>query len=75
MLTPQDEARAVIEVTERLALSFPEVNAADVERAVRRSYEQFTGSPIRDFVPLLVERMTREGLNENRAGLLSASRI
>ena len=44
MLTPQDEARAVIEVTERLALSFPEVNAADVERAVRRSYEQFTGS-------------------------------
>ena len=53
----------------------PAVNAADVERAVRRSYEQFTGSPIRDFVPLLVERMTREGLNENRAGLLSASRI
>jgi len=42
---------------------------------MRRSYEQSSGSPIRDFVPVLVERRAREGLNENRAGLLSASRI
>jgi hypothetical protein len=35
---------------------------------VRRSYEQFTGSPIRDFVPVLVERMARDQLLAKRTG-------
>jgi hypothetical protein len=41
------------EVMQRLAVSFPEVNLVDVENAVHRSYEQFTGQPVRDFVPVL----------------------
>ena len=62
MLAPEDEVKAVREVTQRFAVSFPNVNVVDVEHAVRRSYEQFTGSPIRDFVPVLVERMARDQL-------------
>ena len=68
MLAPEDEVKAVREVTQRLAVSFPNVNVVDVEHAVHRSYEQFTGSPIRDFVPVLVERMARDQLLAKRTG-------
>ncbi len=43
-------------------MSFPDVNADEVEPAVRRSYEQFNANPIREFVPVIDERMAREGL-------------
>jgi hypothetical protein len=51
----------------RLAVSFPDVNVA-VEHAVHRSYEQFHGGPIRDFVQVLVERMARDHLRATRTG-------
>ncbi len=57
MLSPEDEARAVTDVALRLAVSFPAVGSEVVQGAVRTSHEQFAGSPIRDFVPVLVERM------------------
>jgi hypothetical protein len=62
MLSPEDEHRAVTEVVQRLAASFPHVPADVVQYAVHTSYEQFAGSPIRDFVPVLVERMARTSL-------------
>ena len=68
MLAPEDEVKAVGEVTRRLAVSFPDVNVVEVEHAVHRSYEQFTRSPIRDFVPVLVERMARDQLLAKRTG-------
>jgi hypothetical protein len=68
VLAPEDEAKAVGEVTRRLAVSFPDVNVVEVEHAVHRSYEQFHGSPIRDFVPVLVERMARDQLLAKRTG-------
>jgi hypothetical protein len=40
----------------------------DVEHAVHRSYERFTGSAIRDFVPVLVERMARDQMLAKRVG-------
>jgi hypothetical protein len=33
-----------------------------VSATVQRCHEQFAGSPIRDFVPVLVERMARSSL-------------
>ena len=68
MLAPEDEVKAVGEVTRRLAVSFPDVNVVEVEHAVHRSYEQFHGRPIRDFVPVLVERMARDQLRATRTG-------
>ena len=44
------------------ASSFPELDPTVVEAAVRLSHAQLTG-PIRDFVPLLVERAARDRLS------------
>jgi len=70
MLNPEDEAKAVTLVTERLAVSFPDVPTEVVQHAVRRSYAEFTGRPIRDFVPVLLERMARNDLRARLAGFL-----
>jgi len=68
VLAAEDEIKAVREVTARLATSFPELDTVEVERAVHRSYEEFTGRPIRDFVPVLVERMARDDLLAKLSG-------
>ena len=62
MLSYEDEVRAVIEVAQRLMEAFPGVPADLVQETVRTSHERFAGSPIRDFVPVLVERMTKTAL-------------
>lgn len=64
MLSAEDETRAVTEVSERLVASFPEVAPDVVERTVHLSHEKFQDSPIRDFVPVLVERMAKSNLAE-----------
>jgi len=62
MLAPEDEVRAVTEVCQRLAGVFPELSSTEIEQVVRRSHDSFTDKPIRDFVPVLVERMARQVL-------------
>jgi len=44
------------------------VNVNDVEHAVHRFYEQFTGRPMRDSAPVLVARMARDQLLAKRTG-------
>lgn len=51
-----EENRAIAEVVERLSKQFPERPAEDVAVAVRASRPEFEQAPIRDFVPLFVER-------------------
>lgn len=51
----------MVAVQARLSERFPEVDAAVVEAAVRLSHAELTG-PVRDFVPLLVERAARDRL-------------
>jgi hypothetical protein len=62
MLSPEDETRAVTEVTQRMVASFPDLPPDVVANTVHSSHEQFVGSPIRDFVPVLVERITKSAL-------------
>lgn len=62
MLTPEDEDRAVTHVYERLTASFPDVEPAVVQDTVLALHAQFAGRPIRDFIPVLVERMARSSL-------------
>lgn len=68
MMTPEDETKAVTSVVERLAQSFPQVTTDEVQHVVHQSHEQFAGNPIRDFVPVLVERMAREDLRAKLTG-------
>ena len=47
---------------------FPELPPDEIERTVRVKYESFADSPIRDFVPVLVERAARRQLAEQHTG-------
>lgn len=57
-----EEDRAIAEAVERLIKAFPGLSPATVERAVAESRPEFEGNPIRDFVPLFVERSARHRL-------------
>jgi len=63
MLSPEDETRAVTEVSQRLVESFPDVAPDVIQHTVHTSHEQFAGSPVRDFVPVLVERSAKSSLS------------
>lgn len=56
------EAIAMRRLMERLTQVFPEVPEADIARAVEGRYHDFDDSPVRDFVPVLVERSVRQHL-------------
>lgn len=66
MMSAEDENRAVTEVSHRLAASFPDMSPDDVATTVHASHEQFAGRPIRDFVPVLVERLAKSNLKDRR---------
>ena len=57
-----DEERAIGEVVDRLAKQFPRLPAEEVEQVVSQSRPEFDEVPIRDFVPLFVERGTKARL-------------
>lgn len=57
-----EEDRAIAEAAERLIKVFPSLPADVVERAVTESRPEFDGNPIRDFVPLFVERAAKTRL-------------
>lgn len=59
-----DEERAIGEVIDRLAKQFPRVSAETVAQAVNQSRPEFDEVPIRDFVPLFVERGAKARLRE-----------
>ena len=59
-----DEERAIGEVIDRLAKQFPRVPAEAVEQVVSQSRPEFDEVPIRDFVPLFVERDAKARLRE-----------
>jgi hypothetical protein len=45
-----------------LVASFPDVPPDVITNTVHTSHDQFADSPIRDFVPVLVERMAKSTL-------------
>lgn len=50
------ESDAIARVAGRLRQQFPELPADAIEDVVRGRYEALDGRPVRDFVPVLVER-------------------
>ena len=61
--TSDEESGAVEELIDRLVAQFPEVPSDSVRAIVNASWEEFTGRPIRDFVPVLAERTARHRLS------------
>jgi hypothetical protein len=61
MQTP-DEQRELEVVIERLTKQFPSSTRAEIEGAVTVEYLALADNPIRDFVPVLVERQAKRRL-------------
>lgn len=62
------EVHALRELVGRLAARFPDVPLNTVRQIVNASWDEFTGAPIRDFVPVLVERAARDRLRNGTSG-------
>ena len=61
------EAREIDEVIERLRQRFPTVDEDRIRGVVREEHRTFAGRPIRDFVPVFVERAAAERLRRPAA--------
>jgi hypothetical protein len=56
------EQQIIDQLTIKLADAHKQVGLAHVSKVVKEKYNRFDGSPIRDFVPLLVERHAKAEL-------------
>jgi hypothetical protein len=61
-MTPDEEQRAIGEVINRIAGRLPGLPRTTIEATVEQSLRQFDDRPIRDYVPLFVERATIDTL-------------
>ncbi len=57
-----DEAQALDQVRERLTAQFPDVPEDTVRLVVDQAHRSLDGRPVRNYVPVLVEREARERL-------------
>ncbi|MFJ8636995.1 three-helix bundle dimerization domain-containing protein [Streptomyces sp. NPDC093568] len=66
MADKEREAEAVRGVVERLTEAFSATRSpAEVEAAVAKAHASFASRPVREFVPVLVERKARALLSES----------
>lgn len=61
------EAREVGEVIQRLRDRFPSISEERIRGVVQEEHRRFEGRPIRDFVPVFVERAAIERLGRPAA--------
>jgi hypothetical protein len=59
-----EESRAINEIVDRLVRQFPDVPTDDVADVVQQAQPEFEQAPIRDFVPLFVERTAKQRLRQ-----------
>lgn len=55
----EDEAQAVAAVIDRLVKKFPDTPRTQVEEIVSEEYTSLSNGPIRDYVPVLIERAAK----------------
>lgn len=58
------EARGVEEVVDRLARKYPGVERSQIEKIVAEEHQAFDGHPVRDFVPVLVEKHAKKRVKD-----------
>lgn len=61
-MTEVAEHTALADVERRLAAEFPHATPDDLSAAINHAYARFDTSPIRDFIPLFVEKRARRQL-------------
>ena len=61
-MVESSEWTAIQQVVERLKANYPAVPLDTVTTVVRHNHARFDGRPIREFVPLFVERHSRQEL-------------
>lgn len=64
MFKQTDEQTQLRELAARLSARYPEVPAATVSEVVQDQHNRFRGAPIREFIPLFVERQAHTALTE-----------
>lgn len=62
-MATEEELRHIATITEQLVKQHPEIPRATVEDEVRKAHQSFTDNPIRDFVPVFVERRVKDALH------------
>ena len=62
-----DEPALLAETVDRLARRYPTASLKTVTEVVRELYAGFDGAPIREYVPLLIERSANIVLSERPA--------
>ncbi|OBB14934.1 hypothetical protein A5662_07005 [Mycobacteriaceae bacterium 1482268.1] len=63
-MTVLSEQQIIDQLAVRLAAKHTQVEPAHVAQVVRSQYARFDGRPIRDFVPLFVERSAAKELSK-----------
>ena len=58
------EQQTIDELAQRLVSVYPDADPTDVARLVNEEYARFAGRPIRDFIPLFVERNAKADLSK-----------
>ncbi len=61
-MAKQDEAQAVAAVIDRLVKKFPDTHRTQIEEVVSDEYTALSDGPIRDYVPVLIERAAKDRL-------------
>ena len=56
MTQTEEEIRALDQLADRLRARFPDAPSDGIKQMVSDVHHQYDGSPIRDFIPVLVER-------------------
>lgn len=61
------EEMMLADVERRLIVEFPHVPPTAVNTLIRQQHTRFDASPVRGFVPLLVEKRARRELKQHRS--------
>jgi len=64
MVKAMDEQTQLREVAERLSTRYPSVPPVTIAQVVQELHGRFNGAPLREFVPLFVERRAHTALTE-----------
>ena len=55
------EQQIIDQIAHRLTSQYPTISPEEVARRVHEEHARFHGRPIRDFIPLFVERCAKAG--------------
>ncbi|TFC44366.1 hypothetical protein E3T26_01090 [Cryobacterium sp. TMT1-21] len=70
-MSTDEELRAIAKVVDRLAERFPHIPRSSIERAVLEEHKALDGRPVREYVPVLVERGAKGRLRGHGAATTS----